>query len=69
MNKKVVIIILSVMILGLSIGYAALSSSLNITGSARLGATADSWNIHFENAKCEKDGYGKAGNIEIKNKM
>ena len=68
MNKKTVIIILSVMILGLSIGYAALSSSLNITGSAKLGATADSWNIHFENAKCEKDGYGKAGNIEIKNK-
>ncbi len=69
MNKKVIIIILSVMILGLSIGYAALSSSLNITGSAKLGATADSWNIHFENAKCTELGKNaKAGNIEIKNK-
>ena len=68
MNKKVVIIILSVMILGLSIGYAALSSSLNITGSARLGATADSWNINFKNAKCTGYNYAEAGDIEIKNK-
>ena len=68
MNKKVIIIILSVMILGLSIGYAALSSSLNITGSARLGATADSWNINFKNAKCTGYNYAEAGNIEIKNK-
>ncbi len=69
MNKKVIIIILSVMILGLSIGYAALSSSLNITGSAKLGATADSWNINFKNAKCTELGKNaKAGNIEIKNK-
>ena len=68
MNKKVVIIILSVMILGLSIGYAALSSSLNITGSAKLGATADSWNINFKNAKCTAYNYAEAGNIEIKNK-
>ena len=68
MNKKVVIIILSVMILGLSIGYAALSSSLNITGSAKLGATADSWNINFKNAKCTGYNYAEAGDIEIKNK-
>ena len=68
MNKKVIIIILSVMILGLSIGYAALSSSLNITGSARLGATADSWNINFKNARCTGYNYAEAGDIEIKNK-
>ncbi len=68
MNKKVIIIILSVMILGLSIGYAALSSSLNITGSAKLGATADSWNINFKNAKCTGYNYAEAGDIEIKNK-
>ncbi len=68
MNKKTVIIILSVMILGLSIGYAALSSSLNITGSARLGATADSWNINFKNARCTGYNYAEAGDIEIKNK-
>ena len=68
MNKKTVIIILSVMVLGLSIGYAALSNSLNITGSAKLGATADSWNINFKNAKCTAYNYAEAGNIEIKNK-
>ena len=66
MNKKTVIIILSVMILGLSIGYAALSSSLNITGSAKLGATATNWNIHFENAGCQKNGYADPGTLTTK---
>ena len=67
MNKKAIIILLIVLVFCLSIGYAALSSNLNITGSVRLGATATNWNINFKNAKCTAYNYAEAGNIEIKN--
>ena len=62
-TKTLIIIGLCVAILGLTVGYAALSSVLNITGTAKTGTLATNWNIKFKNASCEKTGYAIAGNI------
>ena len=62
-TKTLIIIGLCVSILGLTVGYAALSSVLNITGTAKTGTLATNWNIKFKNASCEKTGYAIAGNI------
>ena len=62
-TKTLIIIGLCISILGLTVGYAALSSVLNITGTAKTGTLATNWNIKFKNASCEKTGYAIAGNI------
>lgn len=53
MNKKrskknnYVVIILLLLIIGISIGYAALTANLNINGITTIGKST--WNVHFEN--------------------
>lgn len=44
-NKGVALLLL--LILGISIGYAALTATLNINGNSTIGKA--SWNVHFEN--------------------
>ena len=40
-------ILVLVLVLGISIGYAALSTTLNINGSTTIGKS--SWDVHFAN--------------------
>lgn len=49
MNKKKIrtTLLILILLLGLSVGYAAISSTLNITGTSLIGNPT--WNIHFEN--------------------
>ena len=42
-------ILVLVLVLGISIGYAALSTTLNINGSTTIGKS--SWDVHFANVK------------------
>lgn len=46
-NRKLIIILALLLLLAISIGYAALSTTLTINGTANIAATT--WNIHFEN--------------------
>ena len=46
-NKQNKLILLVLLIVGISIGYAALSSTLNINGNANIKTAK--WDIHFEN--------------------
>ena len=46
-KKKLNYMILIIMILVISIGYAVLSTNLNIVGSSQINAPT--WDIHFEN--------------------
>lgn len=59
--KVLAIVALCVAVAGLSVAYAALSETLNITGSAKTGASSDSWNIHFANGNCTTAGSAVAG--------
>lgn len=45
-NKKTILLLL-LLILGISVGYAALSSTLNISGSSQIGNVT--WDIHWNN--------------------
>ncbi len=49
MNKKIIIITLSIIVVLMTVGYAVFSTSLNITGTANIVST---WNIEF--TKIEK---------------
>ena len=62
-TKTIIVITLCIAIVGLSVGYAALNSILNIAGNAKVGATAANWNISFKNVNCEAGGYAEAGSI------
>lgn len=42
-----IVIALLVLVIGISIGYAALSATLNINGSSTIGKA--SWDVHFAN--------------------
>ena len=46
-SRKLVIIVALILLLAISIGYAAISTTLTINGTANIAAT--SWNVHFEN--------------------
>lgn len=48
-NRKKVSLILVILLLMISVVYAALSSTLNINGTSKIAAT--SWDIHFENVQ------------------
>ena len=48
-NRKIAIIILVVLILCISVGYAIIQSTLNITGTA--GISSVTWDIHWENVQ------------------
>ncbi|MBP3597128.1 MAG: hypothetical protein J6J60_07015 [Clostridia bacterium] len=45
-NQKIMVVAIALLLL-ISIGYAAISTNLTITGTANIAAT--SWNVHFEN--------------------
>ena len=45
-NKRLVIVALLFLVLGISIGYAAMSSSLNINGTSKI--KGHKWDVHFE---------------------
>ena len=61
--KILAIVALCVAVAGLSVAYAALSETLNISGTAKVGATSANWNVHFENGSCTKTGGATAGSI------
>src|SRR5574344_1128287 len=46
-NYKICIVVLSVLLIVMSLGYAAYSVVLNITGSSTISAST--WDVHFEN--------------------
>ena len=46
-NKKCMLVILLLLVVGISIGYAALTTTLNINGATKIEKA--SWDIHFEN--------------------
>ena len=48
-KRKIMIIVTIVLSLAISIGYAAIQSTLNITGTA--GINNPTWNIHWENVQ------------------
>ncbi len=72
-KKQNMIVILGIILLGITIGYAFLSSSLNISGTAELPSA--SWNIHWSNlvvtngsvtgAKVTTPAAIKTGNTEV----
>ena len=41
------VLVLVLLLLGITVGYSVLSTSLNITGTSKIGTA--SWNVHFEN--------------------
>ncbi len=48
-NKRLIIVVALILLVAISIGYAALSTELQINGTANIAAT--SWNVHFENVQ------------------
>ena len=46
-TKKITMIVLIVVVIGLTVAFAALSQTLTINGSANVDAAT--WNIHFDN--------------------
>lgn len=50
-NKIIAVIALCVAVIGLSVGFAALSTTLTINGSATV--TGSSWNIHFKDVSID----------------
>lgn len=46
-KKRLTIVALLIMVAAITIGYSALSSTLNITGTSRI--TAAGWDVHFAN--------------------
>lgn len=61
-NRKVRLIMvvgLCLVVCLLTVAYAALSQSLNITGTATL--KSNTWDIHLENVSCTSTGGGSAG--------
>lgn len=61
--KVLAIVALCVAVAGLSVAYAALSQTLNITGSAKAGASSTNWNVHFANGSCQTTGNAEAGSF------
>ena len=46
-TRNLLIGLLTVGIIAMTVAYAALSQTLNISGSAQVQGKSDSWNIHF----------------------
>lgn len=61
--KVLAIVALCVAVAGLSVAYAALSETLNITGTAKVGSVASNWNVHFNDGTCTKTGGATAGTL------
>lgn len=61
-NKKIVIGVLIILVLALSVIYAALSTNLNISGQGKIDAQ---WNIYFDETTLNEQ--TKKGKIEITN--
>ena len=47
-NKRTLLLVIIVLIIGINLGYSALSASLKINSTA--GVANTTWDIHFENA-------------------
>ena len=48
-KKELYSVLLVLLIIGISLGYAALSATLNINGSSQI--KENTWDIHFNNVK------------------
>ena len=48
-NKKVYFVLILIVLFGISIGYAVLTKTLNITGNSLV--RQNTWDLHFENIK------------------
>ena len=48
-NKSIYIVLIVVALIGITIGYAAISRTLNITGNSEV--KQNTWDLHFENVK------------------
>ena len=69
-NKSLYIILILIVLFGISIGYAAISRTLSITGSSVV--EKNTWNIHFENVQitdgsvvASKDATIDNGNLSV----
>ena len=64
--KMLAIVALLVAIGGLTMGYAALTQTLNISTSATVQSQATTWDIHFENADTgTTTGHAVKGNLSL----
>lgn len=61
--KVIVVIALCVAVGTLTVAYATLSKTLNITGTAQV--SGNTWDIHLANASCSKTGSATAGTPSI----
>lgn len=48
-NKKFILVLLLLLVMGVSVGYAALSTTLNINGTSTI--KKQTWDVHFENVQ------------------
>lgn len=48
-NSSYIVAIVLLLLVGISIGYAAISTTLNINGTSNIGKAT--WDVHFENLK------------------
>lgn len=53
-KKSVSVLVLLLLLMGVTVGYAALSSTLNITGTSTINSA--SWDVHFENVAITSGG-------------
>ena len=48
-KRNLVLVAILMLLVGISVGYAALTTTLNINGTANISSVG--WNVHFENIK------------------
>ena len=51
-NKKIHIVLILIVLFGISVGYAVINRSLNITGNSEV--KQNTWNIYFDNVKVKE---------------
>ena len=51
-NKKVYFVLILIVLFGISVGYAAMNRTLNITGNSEI--KQNTWNIYFDNVKVKE---------------
>ena len=66
-RNRILAVLVLILILGISIGYAAISSKLTINTIANIGKTT--WDVHFENIVKNKNNVTAVVEPTISNQM
>ena len=64
-NRSVYIVLIIVLLIGVTIGYAALNATLNING--RSNVSKNTWDLHFDNVVVNSDSVGEVKTPTIEN--